>query len=156
MAWWHLPSLPQISRPVPAEFFKSTKLSEIANSAEVIRDISILRRTHLYMHETLRITGILLKPFMPEKSAQLLDALGISEEERRWEDAILGGSATMGIEKAAERYNSKKAILFPSLEIKGSIGKASPTASTNAGTATKAGGQQKKRQQEGQTSSSAN
>jgi methionyl-tRNA synthetase len=37
--------------------------------------------------ETLRICGILLQPFIPTKSAQLLDHLGVTAEERTWEFA---------------------------------------------------------------------
>ncbi|KAF8311059.1 hypothetical protein DL93DRAFT_2061473 [Clavulina sp. PMI_390] len=59
----------------------------------LLSDIAKLRRTHLYLHESLRISGILLQPFMPTKSAELLDALGVSIEERGWQDAVLGGKS---------------------------------------------------------------
>lgn len=104
----------------------STKLHEIANNPDTIRDVAILRRTHLYMHETLRITGILLKPFMPSKSEQILDALGVSTTAgRAWDDAVLGGGRgrvpntagkEMTIEEESSRYDVAKAVLFPPLE----------------------------------------
>jgi methionyl-tRNA synthetase len=34
--------------------------------------------------EALRICGILLQPFIPTKSTELLNALGITTEERTW------------------------------------------------------------------------
>lgn len=40
--------------------------------------------------ETLRICGILLQPFMPEKAKSLLDALSTEPEERALADAGLG------------------------------------------------------------------
>jgi len=40
--------------------------------------------------ESLRISAILLQPFMPEKSRILLDALGVGEEARKWENVGFG------------------------------------------------------------------
>ncbi|GAA6021809.1 hypothetical protein JCM11491_003884 [Sporobolomyces phaffii] len=40
--------------------------------------------------ESLRVAGILLQPFMPTKSAVLLDALGVRPDERTWERAPFG------------------------------------------------------------------
>lgn len=39
------------------------------------------------MHDTLRVCGILLQPFMPSKAATLLDALGVPEDCRTWAHA---------------------------------------------------------------------
>ncbi|KAK0651850.1 tRNA synthetases class I (M)-domain-containing protein [Cercophora newfieldiana] len=47
----------------------------------------LLQRTIYLAAENLRITGILLQPFMPEKAAQLLDILGVSKEKRTFKDA---------------------------------------------------------------------
>ncbi|BGP14022.1 hypothetical protein JCM10213_005607 [Rhodosporidiobolus nylandii] len=47
-------------------------------------------RALFFGSESLRLVGILLQPFMPEKAAQLLDMLGVPAERRRWEDAVLG------------------------------------------------------------------
>ncbi|GAA5890299.1 hypothetical protein JCM6882_008787 [Rhodosporidiobolus microsporus] len=47
-------------------------------------------RALFFGSESLRLVGILLQPFMPEKAAQLLSSLGVSEGRRRWEDAVVG------------------------------------------------------------------
>ena len=39
------------------------------------------------VHDTLRVCGIFLQPFMPSKAATLLDALGVPEDCRTWEHA---------------------------------------------------------------------
>lgn len=46
--------------------------------------------------ESLRIMGILLQPFMPDKSSELLDRLGVSPDRRTWNDAILYGDDSYG------------------------------------------------------------
>ncbi|KAH8096607.1 tRNA synthetases class I (M)-domain-containing protein [Cristinia sonorae] len=43
---------------------------------------------HVLTLECLRVCGTLLQPFMPAKSTQLLDALGIPEKNRFMEDAV--------------------------------------------------------------------
>ena len=40
------------------------------------------RSTHVISVETLRICGILLQPFIPAKSVELLESLGTKPEER--------------------------------------------------------------------------
>jgi methionyl-tRNA synthetase len=59
--------------------------------------------------ETLRISGILLQPFMPDKAAMLLDTLGVKEERRTWECAELGADDEYGTSKHHEK------VLFPPL-----------------------------------------
>lgn len=49
---------------------------------------------HAISVETLRICGILLQPFIPEKSVELLEALGTKPEERTWDYAKPGKGAT--------------------------------------------------------------
>lgn len=46
--------------------------------------------------ETLRVTGILLQPFIPHASERLLDGLGISADERSVEYACVGKSEVGG------------------------------------------------------------
>ncbi|KAJ2969719.1 hypothetical protein NUW58_g9914 [Xylaria curta] len=46
--------------------------------------------------ESLRIVGILLQPFMPEKSSELLDRLGVSPDRRTFADAVLYGDDSYG------------------------------------------------------------
>jgi len=55
-----------------------------------------IRRAHYYMHETLRITSILLQPFMPSKSNEVLEILSIGRRGiqgqqggRGWKDLPL-------------------------------------------------------------------
>lgn len=76
--------------------------------------IAVLRRTHLYTHESLRIASILLQPFMPSKTADALDILGVYGNHRNWSDAALGGE--LRIEQESERYNSERGVLFSPLE----------------------------------------
>lgn len=45
---------------------------------------------HAIILECLRISGISLQPFIPEKAARLLDALGVHDEQRSLEFAALG------------------------------------------------------------------
>jgi len=56
---------------------------------------------HAISVETLRICGILLQPFIPEKSVELLEALGTRPEQRSWDYAEPGkgitGSLKQGI-----------------------------------------------------------
>lgn len=43
-----------------------------------------------YAFETLRITGLLLQPVLPDKMRSLLDGISVEEGERAWENARLG------------------------------------------------------------------
>jgi len=79
--------------------------------------IAILRRTHLYSHESLRIASILLQPFMPAKATVALNTLGIDGHRRDWSDAVL--VAELRVEHEAERYNSEWGALFPPLVLGG-------------------------------------
>ncbi|GAA5920182.1 hypothetical protein JCM1841_006632 [Sporobolomyces salmonicolor] len=51
---------------------------------------SQVHRALFFGSESLRIVGILLQPFMPDKSSQLLEALGVDPLRRRWEDLAVG------------------------------------------------------------------
>lgn len=43
--------------------------------------------------ETLRVCGLLLQPFIPSKSEELLDALVVPKDKRSWSHArLLGGT----------------------------------------------------------------
>ena len=68
---------------------------------------STILRLQTFSRETLRIISFLLQPFIPSKSSQLLDALGIPSAERTWSHADLGaGSEQCG--------PMKRVVLFPS------------------------------------------
>ncbi|TDL28964.1 hypothetical protein BD410DRAFT_811933 [Rickenella mellea] len=62
-----------------------------------------------WLRETLRITGILLQPFMPTKSSQLLDALCVPSHERSWNFAQVGlGQVDAGPLKAVTLFPGPK------------------------------------------------
>ncbi len=75
--------------------------------------LATLRQVVYYAAESLRIVGILLQPFMPTKAAELLDALGVSEENRAFEHARLGADFEYGEPKTKVR------ALFPPLAVEG-------------------------------------
>ena len=57
-------------------------------------DPSHRAQLHAISVETLRICGILLQPFIPTKSVELLEALGTNPEERTWDYAEPGKGVT--------------------------------------------------------------
>lgn len=86
------------------------------SSNEIISLRAMLGRTIYILAETLRIIGILLQPFIPDKSKQMLDMLGVSIEKRTFEYAAMGkdfsyGAPLMSLGKGA--HDS----LFPPLEV---------------------------------------
>ncbi|KAL5349977.1 methionyl-tRNA synthetase [Pseudogymnoascus australis] len=60
-----------------------------ASAAEV-------RRIIFHASEALRISAILLQPYMPSKAREILDVLGIGEGRRGFVDAVLGGDLGYG------------------------------------------------------------
>lgn len=63
--------------------------------------------------ESLRISGIFLQPYMPNKAKQMLDQLGVAVDRRRWEDAVLGCDSDYGTAKVS--INKKEDVLFPKI-----------------------------------------
>ncbi|KAI0157561.1 tRNA synthetases class I (M)-domain-containing protein [Xylariaceae sp. FL1272] len=59
-------------------------------------DVETVDQTIFFTAESLRIVGILLQPFIPEKAAELLDRLGVSPERRSMQDAVLFADSTYG------------------------------------------------------------
>lgn len=59
-----------------------------------------LNKVIYYVNESLRIAGILLQPIMPAKMTELLDSLGVSNEQRTFQHAALGIDDSYGIESA--------------------------------------------------------
>ncbi|GAA5883391.1 hypothetical protein JCM16303_006727 [Sporobolomyces ruberrimus] len=57
---------------------------------------SEIHRSLYLSSEALRISGILLQPFMPTKSKVLLDSLGVKESDRGWEKAKFGQGGERG------------------------------------------------------------
>ena len=54
--------------------------------------------------ETLRICGILLQPFIPAKSVELLEILGTKPEERTWDYAEPGKGVTGDIKQGIKLF----------------------------------------------------
>ncbi|SMQ52211.1 unnamed protein product [Zymoseptoria tritici ST99CH_3D7] len=73
--------------------------------------------------ESLRVCGILLTPFMPGKAGMLLDLLGVEQDRREWEWAVVGKDKTYGgmevqggdgvVRKG--RVEKQEGVLFPGL-----------------------------------------
>ncbi|KAF9509338.1 hypothetical protein BS47DRAFT_159750 [Hydnum rufescens UP504] len=74
---------------------------------------SLVRRSHFYSHEALRISAILLSPFMPGKSAEMLSVLGISVDARTWQDTRFGAAGVPGIRPSKRGYKD----LFPPVPV---------------------------------------
>jgi len=64
--------------------------------------------------ESVRVTGILLQPFMPEKSKQLLDMLGVDEERRSFDWVAVGGDDSYGT-SFVDLGSGQQRVLFPPL-----------------------------------------
>jgi methionyl-tRNA synthetase len=72
---------------------QTNKLLDVATPWKLVKDTAspesklLLQRTIFLASESLRLVGIFLQPFMPEKAAQLLDILGVSEDRRTLQHA---------------------------------------------------------------------
>ncbi|SPQ21147.1 e53744fe-579b-40b6-b3c5-155506e05da4 [Thermothielavioides terrestris] len=64
--------------------------------------------------EGLRISGILLQPFLPDKSARMLDILGVDEDKRTFGHAVMRCDPSYGSPKA-DPGHSRDDGLFPPL-----------------------------------------
>lgn len=71
----------------------------------------VVHRALFYASEALRISAIVLGPVMPDKTVELLDALGVPAGRRGWRWTGLGEGGERGM-KAAK---GKKVHLFPSI-----------------------------------------
>ncbi|KAI0403658.1 tRNA synthetases class I (M)-domain-containing protein [Xylaria palmicola] len=60
------------------------------------RDMVAVEQIVFMVAESLRIVGILLQPFIPEKSSELLDRLGVDPDRRSLQDARLFGDDKYG------------------------------------------------------------
>lgn len=59
-------------------------------------DTTAVEETVFFTAESLRIVGILLQPFIPEKASELLDRLGVDPARRMFEDAVLYADDSYG------------------------------------------------------------
>ncbi|CZT47516.1 probable METHIONYL-TRNA SYNTHETASE, mitochondrial [Rhynchosporium secalis] len=60
---------------------------------------ALINCTIYHSAEAIRIVGILLQPYMPEKAAQLLDMIGVDKSRRTFDHAKLGADDTYGTAK---------------------------------------------------------
>lgn len=75
-----------------------------------------IANTIYHCAEAIRITGILLQPYMPVKATQLLDMIGVDESRRGFKDAQLGADKTYG-EKTVPAGKTAWDSLFPPLPV---------------------------------------
>ncbi|GME26135.1 Aminoacyl-tRNA synthetase class 1a Anticodon-binding protein [Neofusicoccum parvum] len=95
---------------------KSPKGVPAAEQPDVVvpeRNRPHVDRTIFLCAEALRITAILLQPYMPGKATQLLDMLGVDEAKRSFEFAEVCKDLDYGVSKT----DLKKAVLFPPIGI---------------------------------------
>ena len=64
--------------------------------------------------ESIRISGILLQPYMPSKMKELLDQLGVDPAKRKFENANLGSDTTYGTPMVPVG-KGLEGVLFPPL-----------------------------------------
>ncbi|KAG9244960.1 methionyl-tRNA synthetase-like protein [Calycina marina] len=96
--------------------FKTNKYLQDAQPWSHKDDVEYVSRAIYRCAESLRIIGILLQPFMPEKAAQLLDILGVEESRRMLRDAARGTDGDFGEPKTPISRDAWKS-LFPALPV---------------------------------------
>ncbi|KAI2621561.1 tRNA synthetases class I (M)-domain-containing protein [Xylaria nigripes] len=79
-------------------------------------DTANLDQIIFFSGESLRIVSILLQPFMPQKSSELLDVLGVSVHKRALKDAVLYGDDSYGT-PLASMDTAAKFRVFPPLPV---------------------------------------
>ncbi|KAI0810595.1 tRNA synthetases class I (M)-domain-containing protein [Xylaria sp. FL0064] len=79
-------------------------------------DTVAVEQTVFIAAESLRIVGILLQPFIPEKSSELLDRLGVDPSRRTLNDAVLYGDDSYGT-PLVPLGTGAKSSLFPILPV---------------------------------------
>lgn len=114
----------------------TAKMDAFDLSAALKEILSAVSETHKYIHATelwqkekahlraymiypaveiLRISGILLQPFMPKKMELLLDALKVEDRMRTWQSADVGADSLYG-----KGTSGTKVMLFPRLPLRDS------------------------------------
>lgn len=79
-------------------------------------DLSRVDRVIYNVSEYLRISGILLQPFMPQKSPEILDRIGVSQDasKRGFAAAKYGADYEYGL---VEKPVDRRQFLFPPLMV---------------------------------------
>jgi len=75
-----------------------------------------VERSIYHCAEAIRIVGILLQPFMPDKASQLLDMIGVDPSRRTFADTYFGNDKSYGTPIAPLGKNAWDA-LFPPLSV---------------------------------------
>ncbi|KAH0605455.1 uncharacterized protein H6S33_004677 [Morchella sextelata] len=104
--------VPGALKEIVAVISKTNKyVSESAPWA--LKDPSLAAQRHKIIYlssEAVRVSGILLRPFMPTKMSALLDQLSVAADKRGFEYASFGKDRTYGVGSSG-----RKAMLFPPL-----------------------------------------
>lgn len=95
----------------PWDIYKVLFRGEVTNDADEEFLKQRLHCTMFLMSETLRLIGIMLQPFMPAKSTELLDMLRVEVSRREFKDAQLCADSTYGRKASPD----KAGVLFPPL-----------------------------------------
>lgn len=93
-----------LTRTAPWSLVKSEKPEAKAEAELVLFTVA----------ESLRVCGILLQPFLPDKAAQLLDTLGVAQDRRTYAHAVPRCDFTYGapfVDPGRDRHDG----LFPPL-----------------------------------------
>jgi len=67
----------------------------------------------VYAYETLRISAILMEPYMPTKAAELLDRLGVETSQRGWKQCIFNKDVDVGRLVKGLKEGKRPGHLFP-------------------------------------------
>jgi methionyl-tRNA synthetase len=67
----------------------------------------------VYAYETLRISAILMKPYMPTKSVELLDRLGVESSARGWDHCVFNKDVDVGRLVKGLKEGKRPGHLFP-------------------------------------------
>ena len=79
-----------------------------------LEDVQKIDRIIFLCAESIRISGILLQPYMPSKMKGLLDQLGVDPSKRRFENAKFGADTTYGT-PMTPIGKGLEGVLFPPL-----------------------------------------
>ncbi|KAK4164902.1 tRNA synthetases class I (M)-domain-containing protein [Cladorrhinum sp. PSN259] len=81
-------------------------------------DRAIAEKSLFLAAEAMRISGILLQPWLPEKATRLLDILGVDPEKRSYSHAVLYGDYTYGKPIVSPGSTSEDSLFPPLVEDK--------------------------------------
>lgn len=87
---------------------------ETSGGQSVDRITAVIDQDVYLCAETLRVVGLLLQPFMPDAAKRLLDMLGVAEDRRGFEWAVVGKDEGYGV-PMVELGSGAEGVLFPGL-----------------------------------------